>query len=97
MAAVIELNQRRTYPAIAGEKPHHVVGLFFFFKRDDTGRCRGKCWHGHQGSRQVLDVGIGVHVRGRMPEPMRGAPGSDGVTATGKGETAPSGALVSEP
>lgn len=35
----------------------------------------------------------GVH--GRELEPMRGAPGSDGVTAIGKDETAPSGAIVS--
>jgi hypothetical protein len=50
------------------------------------------CWHGHRGSQQVLGVGI---VGGRVLEPVRGAPGSDGVTATGMDETAPSGASVS--
>jgi hypothetical protein len=46
--------------------------------------------------REPTGVGCGhCGVHGRELEPMRGAPGSDGVTATGKDETAPSGASVS--
>jgi len=45
--------------------------------------------------REPTGVGCGhCGVHGRALEPMRGAPGSDGVTVIGKDETAPSGAFV---
>jgi len=60
---------------------------------DGTGRCRGNVGMGTEGADRCWVWALWLH--GTELEPMRGAPGPDGMAATEKDETAPSGAFVS--